>query len=106
VNGEKLDWGGVMARKKRKPPEFQVNKTELKCIIIRFYGNQKKFACKHGLNHGTLKHYINGRNMPKIDKIIVPIMRQHGYYEDGTPVIEHDPMISPDLQLQIAANNR
>lgn len=91
-----------MSREKHKPPIVKINKTELKCIIIRHFKNQKEFCKAAGINHGTMRHYIIGKNMPKIDHIVAPIMADLGYNPDGSRII---PTISPDTKLQIAANH-
>ncbi len=91
-----------MSRKMQKPPVFNINKTELKCIIIRHFKDQKEFCKANGLNHGTMRHYINGRNMPKIDRIVVKAIEDLGYNPDGSRIL---PQVSPDIKLQIAANH-
>jgi hypothetical protein len=84
VNNKKIVKGGYMSRTTRKPPIVKIDKTELKFIIRRHYGDQKDFCKACGFNHGTLRHYLNGRNMPAIDRKILPIIQKLGYKPDGT----------------------
>lgn len=91
-----------MSRVKHKPPIIEINKTELKCIIIRHFKDQKEFCKFAGINHGTMRHYIIGKNMPKIDRIVVKAIADLGYNPDGSRNL---PEISPDIKLQIAANH-
>jgi hypothetical protein len=94
-----------MSRITQKLDSVEINKTELKCIITRHFKDQKEFCEKYDLNHGTMRHYINGRNMPSIDQRVLEIIETLGYNPDGSLIPEPLPSIDPDLKLHLAANN-
>ena len=93
-----------MSSSTRQAPEIEINKTELKCIIIRHFGDQKLFCKQNRINHGTMRHYLSGRNMPKIDKRVAGILEKLGYNPNGS-IVRDIPQIQPDTKLQIAANH-
>ncbi len=77
-----------MSRVKQKPPANDINKNELKCIIIRHFKSQKEFCKFAGINYGTIRQYLPGKNMPKIDCLVVKALDNLGYNPDGSRVEE------------------
>lgn len=65
-----------MSRQKQNPV---VNRTELKVLIVRFYGNQKLFCNHYRINYSTFRSYMKGvETMPQLNERIIRIMRGHG----------------------------
>ncbi|MCK5051929.1 MAG: helix-turn-helix transcriptional regulator [Candidatus Cloacimonetes bacterium] len=85
-----------------KPTLVEIDKTEMKFIIKRHFGDQKDFCEIHDIKYGTLRHYLNGRNMPTIDRKILKIIHNLGYNPDGSRIL---PEGSPELKLQIVGNH-
>ncbi len=77
-----------MSRVKQKPESVEIDKTEIKFIIKRHFGEQRDFCKIYNLNYGTLRHYLNGRNMPTIDRKILNIIHDLGYNPDGSRIKE------------------
>ena len=85
-----------MSRDTKKAPAIKINRIELRCIILRHFGNQRRFCETYQLNYSTLRTYLPGKNMPKIDRIIVKIMADLGYNPNGSQIL---PEVSSEIKL-------
>ena len=85
-----------MSRDTQNTRVLKINRIELRCIILRHFGNQRKFSDNYQLNYETLRTYLSGKNMPKIDMIIVKIIEDMGYNPDGSRIL---PEVSPKIKL-------
>jgi predicted transcriptional regulator len=79
----------------------EINRMELKVLILRKYGNQKEFAKQHRINHSTLRCWLAGRKMRHLERKLIKIMNSHGLNADGSQRINNKPMLQPGIRMDV-----